>query len=313
MSYLNRSVELIVDSCDMALGLRGALGSPACAARAERLLEQRCSLVTETCHRFLDLTGPLQVGGLPSLPSANFPVRGSGQFLGCVRDLRVDHRLVDLDTFVADNGSVAGCPEKRPFCAASPCEHGATCRELWVGFACDCLEGFAGPRCTEAAEPPWRFRGDGGHLGFNPLLKPIQLPWLLGLSLRTRQKDDSLGVFLASVQIGQNSSVSLRLGASDGRLVAALDGVDVAHSRSGISDGKWHRVELVWQTGQVSLDLDYRGRPTISPISAKLQGLYVGRILLGGPGQDASPGLVPLDGCIQVTPNLLLVEFNRRN
>jgi cadherin EGF LAG seven-pass G-type receptor 1 len=55
-----------------------------------------------------------------------------------------------------------------------------------------------------AIKPPWRFQGDG-VLSFNPLLRPIQLPWLNALSVRTMQRD----VFLMSIQIGQNSSAVL--------------------------------------------------------------------------------------------------------
>lgn len=44
----------------------------------------------------------------------------------------------------------------------------------------------------------WRFSGDG-TLSFNPLLRPIQLPWSMSLSLRTLQTD----AFIMCVQIGQ--------------------------------------------------------------------------------------------------------------
>jgi hypothetical protein len=57
--------------------------------------------------------------------------------------------------------------------------------------------------------PPWRFQGDG-VLSFNPLLRPIQLPWLNALSVRTMQKD----AFLMSIQIGQNSSAVLSVSKS---------------------------------------------------------------------------------------------------
>jgi cadherin EGF LAG seven-pass G-type receptor 1 len=55
-----------------------------------------------------------------------------------------------------------------------------------------------------AIKPPWRFQGDG-VLSFNPLLRPIQLPWLNSLSVRTVQRD----AFLMSIQVGQNSSAVL--------------------------------------------------------------------------------------------------------
>jgi cadherin EGF LAG seven-pass G-type receptor 1 len=56
------------------------------------------------CHRFLDLTGPLQLGGLPeellaaasSDPSVSVPVQYHN-FTGCISDLQVDHQLVDLN------------------------------------------------------------------------------------------------------------------------------------------------------------------------------------------------------------------------
>lgn len=59
---------------------------------------------------------------------------------------------------------------------------------------------------------PWRFSGSG-TLSFNPLLRPIQLPWLNALSLRTLQPD----AFLMSVQVGQNSSsvLSVRISFSN--------------------------------------------------------------------------------------------------
>lgn len=42
-------------------------------------------------------------------------------------------------------------------------------------------------------------------LSFNPLLRPIQLPWINSLSVRTLQKD----AFLMSVQVGQNSTATM--------------------------------------------------------------------------------------------------------
>lgn len=55
-----------------------------------------------------------------------------------------------------------------------------------------------------AIKTSWRFRGDG-VLSYNPLLRPIQLPWINSLSVRTLQKD----AFLMSIQVGQNSSATM--------------------------------------------------------------------------------------------------------
>lgn len=293
VTYINRTVIVAIDDCDVALALKfgDRLGKKwSCAGRNEQILEPRCSLPTETCHRFLDLTGPLQLGGLPSIPSS-FQTKNK-DFIGCISDLRIDHRFVDLNSFVADNGTTAGCPEKRSFCSTMPCYNNGKCREIWSGYVCECEEGYAGPRCDIEVGKPWRFHGDG-LLSFNPLLRPIQLPWTTAVSLRTRGQS----AFLMSIQIGQNSSALFFL--RDGRLETCLDGVDIISTPVPINDGEWHRIEIVWQSGHVSVDMDYRNRPSISPLPAKLQGLYVGRILLGGPDQSINTELPFFDGCIQ--------------
>lgn len=57
-------------------------------------------------RRSLDLTGPLLLGGVPNLPE-NFPVSHK-DFIGCMRDLHIDGRQVDMAAFVANNGTTAG-------------------------------------------------------------------------------------------------------------------------------------------------------------------------------------------------------------
>lgn len=202
INYINKSVTLTIDDCDTELAIQHGqdLGGPwACANHSSLILDNRCSSLTETCHRFLDLTGPLQIGGLPSIP-AYFQVN-SKSFSGCISDLHVDHQFIDLNTFVADNGSVAGCPEKHTFCSSGPCQNGASCIEGWSTYQCECMPGWAGKDCSEDIGEAWQFSGDG-VLSFNPLLRPIQLPWLNALSVRTRQANS----FLMSIQVGQNSS-----------------------------------------------------------------------------------------------------------
>ncbi|XP_034944720.1 protocadherin-like wing polarity protein stan isoform X2 [Chelonus insularis] len=291
--YINRTVTIALDGCDVALALKygDRLGKKwSCAGTAEQILESRCGLVTETCHRFLDLTGPMQLGGLPAIPS-DFQVTNK-DFVGCISDLYIDYKFIDLNSFVADNGTSVGCPEKRSFCASMPCHNNGKCREIWSGYFCECEEGFAGPQCSEKVGKPWRFRGNG-LVSFNPLLRPIQLPWMTALSLRTR----ATNVFIMNIQIGQNSSALFVL--KEGRLETFIDGVEMIKTLMPINDGEWHRIEIIWQSGDVSLDMDYRNRPLISPLPAKLQGLYVGKILLGGSDQSLNSEFLPFfEGCI---------------
>lgn len=144
---------LSLDDCDTAVSVKyghllGGNGQWRCAARVTHQLEPRCSQFTETCHRFLDLTAPLQLGGLPSA-SSEFQVRNR-DYDGCIKDLYIDHQFIDLTSFVADNGTVAGCQEKKEFCSSSPCRNGGKCREGFSTFVCDCPDGTAGKDCSES-------------------------------------------------------------------------------------------------------------------------------------------------------------------
>lgn len=58
------------------------------------------------CHRSLDLTGPLLLGGVPTLPES-FPIR-SRHFVGCMRHLHIDQRPIDMAAFIANNGTLPG-------------------------------------------------------------------------------------------------------------------------------------------------------------------------------------------------------------
>lgn len=146
-----------MDDCDTALALAHGknLGSKwSCAGYAEHELEARCASLTETCHRFLDLTGPLQLGGLPVLP-ATFQAKNH-HFEGCISELKIDYRFVDLNSYVEDHGTTPGCPEKRAFCKSRPCRNGGTCSEGWSMYHCDCPEGYGGKDCGECKYLLWR-------------------------------------------------------------------------------------------------------------------------------------------------------------
>lgn len=124
-----KSATLSVDDCDVGLSLKYGeqLGNYLCANVTINTLEKRydsfslrfqdvfpllilrnksfehfplpviyrCSDFIQTCYRYLDLTGPLQIGGLPALQS-DFQVQNK-YFTGCIMDFYVDNQLVDLN------------------------------------------------------------------------------------------------------------------------------------------------------------------------------------------------------------------------
>ncbi|KAL0185883.1 hypothetical protein M9458_017553, partial [Cirrhinus mrigala] len=89
---------LSVDDCDTAVSLRfGAqLGNYSCAAQGRQTSSKKS----------LDLTGPLFLGGVPNLPE-NFPF-STREFIGCMKDLHIDNRPVDMAGFIANNGTLPG-------------------------------------------------------------------------------------------------------------------------------------------------------------------------------------------------------------
>uniref|UniRef100_A0A8V5GTJ8 Uncharacterized protein n=1 Tax=Melopsittacus undulatus TaxID=13146 RepID=A0A8V5GTJ8_MELUD len=164
-----------VDECDSGLALRfGAqLGNYSCAAQGTQ----------NGTKKSLDLTGPLLLGGVPTLPES-FPIR-SRHFVGCMRHLHIDQRPVDMAAFIANNGTLPGCPAKRPLCASDTCHNGGTCVQEWDSFSCRCPTGFGGRTCQEALGPPQRFGGHS-HVSWAGLALPLALPWRMRILIRTR-------------------------------------------------------------------------------------------------------------------------------
>lgn len=56
--------------------------------------------------RSLDLTGPLLLGGVPNLPE-DFPIRNR-DFVGCMRNLTIDSKSIDMASYIANNGTTEG-------------------------------------------------------------------------------------------------------------------------------------------------------------------------------------------------------------
>ncbi|CAL1293860.1 unnamed protein product [Larinioides sclopetarius] len=292
LSYLNRTATLSIDGCDTGVAVKyGDDLNYKCANSVTHELEPRCADLMQTCYRFLDLTGPLQIGGLPALPS-DFQIKNK-DFVGCIMDLYIDHQMVDLNTFVADNGTLVGCPQKKGFCHSQPCQNGGTCEEGWGSFHCHCPPGFGDKDCSANIEPVRHFLGDG-FLIFTPHLRPIQTEWPISLSFRTRQKNG----LLMKVQLGQSSHVSLEI--SDGYIKYSFNDQFFLLKDVAVNDGMWHNVEAKWMTAGVWLNLDYGQYESVERLEGHIRGLYVGKVSVGGVQPSEGPeNLVFFNGCIQ--------------
>jgi cadherin EGF LAG seven-pass G-type receptor 1 len=101
------------------------------------------------------------------------------------------------------------------------------------------------------------------------------------------------------VQVGQNSSaiVSLR----NGILYYNYNSEPMFLSGTNLADGQWHRIEIKWLGTEVSMAIDYGQRIGYVPMTQKIQGLYVGKIVIGSP--DPTIGNIgpyrSFEGCVQ--------------
>nr|XP_017451421.1 cadherin EGF LAG seven-pass G-type receptor 3 isoform X4 [Rattus norvegicus] len=288
---------LSVDDCNVAVALRfGAeIGNYSCAAAG----------VQTSSKKSLDLTGPLLLGGVPNLPE-NFPVSRK-DFIGCMRDLHIDGRRVDMAAFVANNGTTAGCQAKSHFCASGPCKNGGLCSERWGGFSCDCPVGFGGKDCRLTMAHPYHFQGNGTLSWDFGNDMPVSVPWYLGLSFRTRA---TKGV-LMQVQLGPHSVLLCKL--DQGLLSVTLSrasghAVHLLLDQMTVSDGRWHdlRLELQEEPGGrrghhiFMVSLDFTLFQDTMAMGSELEGLKVKHLHVGGPPpsskEEGPQGLV---GCIQ--------------
>uniref|UniRef100_A0AAY4BCD1 Cadherin EGF LAG seven-pass G-type receptor 2 n=1 Tax=Denticeps clupeoides TaxID=299321 RepID=A0AAY4BCD1_9TELE len=283
-----------VDNCDTSVALRFGhmIGNYSCSAQGSQ----------SGSKKSLDLTGPLLLGGVPKLPE-DFPVQNR-QFVGCMKDLRIDDRHIDMASFIANNGTLPGCSAKRHFCSTSPCMNGGTCVNLWGSFSCDCPLGFGGRNCEKVMPNPQRFQGNSLLLWSN-LAMVVTVPWQAELMFRTRQPSSTL----LHVTAGQHHNLTLQL--RQRRLVLLLQrGEDSTLSQLdevAVNDGDWHhvRMELRLAAGgggavhTATLSLDHGLYVASMDVEGKLKGAKLKTLSVGGVVGANGKVAQGFRGCIQ--------------
>ncbi|XP_063282292.1 cadherin EGF LAG seven-pass G-type receptor 3 isoform X2 [Pelobates fuscus] len=286
---------LAVDDCDMSVALKfgSEISNYSCAAEG----------VQSSSKKSLDLTGPLLLGGVPNLPE-NFPV-AHREFIGCMRDLYIDSKKIDLASYIANNGTSAGCHAKHSYCDSNPCKNGGSCTVSWGTFSCDCPLGFGGKDCRIAMHHPHHFNGSGVlSWDFKNEVK-VSIPWFLGLAFRTRRAN---GVLLQAYA-GQYTTILCQL-------VSGLVSFSVSRGTSRtstllmdqmmVNDGRWHDLQLELRdvrSGRetryvITINLDYGFYQDTVPVGNELHGLRVKHLYVGGVlgMQEVQNGL---EGCVQ--------------
>uniref|UniRef100_A0A803W2A2 Cadherin EGF LAG seven-pass G-type receptor 1 n=1 Tax=Ficedula albicollis TaxID=59894 RepID=A0A803W2A2_FICAL len=227
-----------VDDCDTAVAVRfgSLIGNYTCAAQG-----------TQTgSKKSLDLTGPLLLGGVPNLPE-DFPVHNR-QFIGCMRNLSIDSKPIDMAGFIANNGTLPGCAAQRNYCETNWCQNGGTCINKWNTYICECPVRYGGKNCEQAMPSPQRFSGESIII-WSDLDITISVPWYIGLMFRTRKVNGMLMQANAGAASKINIQVKLWLGLSQ---VASLK-----MSQSRVSDGEWHHLLIELKSAKDGKDLKY--------------------------------------------------------
>uniref|UniRef100_A0A3B5B7U1 Cadherin EGF LAG seven-pass G-type receptor 1 n=1 Tax=Stegastes partitus TaxID=144197 RepID=A0A3B5B7U1_9TELE len=281
-----------VDDCDISMAVRFGkqIGNYSCAAQGTQTGQKKS----------LDLTGPLLLGGVPNLPE-DFPVRNR-DFVGCMRNLSIDSKPIDMASYIANNGTAAGCAAKKNFCTTEVCQNGGVCVSKWNTYSCDCPTGYGGKNCEQVMPSPQFFDGQALVSWSDPDVT-VAVPWYMGLMFRTRQPTGTL----MQANAGPSSTINLMQQVRmevflRQKLVASLSFPQVR-----VNDGEWHHLLVELKSIKDGKDIKYMAAVSLDygmyqmsvEIGNELPGLKLRTLHVGGlpgEGNHVNKGFV---GCIQ--------------
>ncbi|GAU93347.1 hypothetical protein RvY_05301 [Ramazzottius varieornatus] len=291
ISYASRAARITVDDCDYALSLEhGRELDYHCAAVTTLHLDPHCSSVGALCNRFLDLSGPFYLGGLPTDYSDSRT--GSHHFEGCIRNLDIDKKLTDMNDFIHQHGTSPGCPAKNDFCAKSPCQNGGSCSNAMDGRLCNCLPGFGGSDCSNVlAGETYGLDGDGYLL----VVLSTMLSDSLDLKFEFRPNEAS-GILVAMTA---KEHVSLITRLENHHLVVKVDEGNVAQGGTFLTTGRWYAFGLLIQNGHVTVFLG--GKKELELDISNVDDDRGYSVLLGGKetGQNVERRVDGFNGCVR--------------
>ncbi|KAJ8258098.1 hypothetical protein GJAV_G00193140 [Gymnothorax javanicus] len=95
----------------------------------------------------LNIHTPMYLGGVPSMDILPKPANVSMLFEGCVGEVSINGKKVDLSYSFTESRAISQCVDTNP-CDRRPCLHGGSClASAEYEYQCLCLDGFEGERC----------------------------------------------------------------------------------------------------------------------------------------------------------------------
>eukprot|EP00795_Rhopilema_esculentum_P002013 gene2013-17573_t len=274
------------DACDLEIGsLANSDGSKRfCAA----------SKPVKGTFRSLDLTAPFFIGGYPQGSTMKLP---NWDYVGCIRNLYVDHVFFDLSNPLKQNASQIGCPVKKNYCTKSTCANGGVCVSLIGGFRCDCKDGFIGKFCrTDVKSSSGAVRFEVNSLiTFKDLVHTLKSPpasFTAEMTIKTRQTDSVL-----IYQLIDGLDAYLKI--VGGSVAFFYQSKQMANlSAASVSDGNWHNIKMTLDSKKIQLSQDYERHHVTKIHQVPMDSKPVKMVSVGGVKQagKVSQGFL---GCLQ--------------
>ncbi|XP_037909404.1 neurexin-1 isoform X2 [Hermetia illucens] len=226
----------------------------------------------------LELDSQMYVGGTgPPYTNVNWPpaiwtATLRQGFVGCIRDLALSGKPVDIAAYARqqDSGAVKpSCHVQSNVCASSPCMNGGTCSEGWNRPICDCSATlYTGPTCGRDSATLafngsqhmtiWLANGQGTKTQTEELVLRFKTGRPVGLLLLTSAESTSpnrleialvAGRIRASVRLGERSQ-NLLVGLADNRV---------------FNDNNWHTIRFSRRASNLRLQVD-----GVAPVRAEV-------------------------------------------
>ncbi|XP_076597098.1 basement membrane-specific heparan sulfate proteoglycan core protein isoform X2 [Chaetodon auriga] len=95
----------------------------------------------------LNIHTPMYLGGVPLMDILPKPANVSEMFEGCIGEVSINNKKVDLSYSFTDSRSIRKCVDNSP-CDRRPCLNGGHCMSsVEYEYQCLCKDGFEGERC----------------------------------------------------------------------------------------------------------------------------------------------------------------------